>query len=215
MKRFVSTLAAVALLAAAGRAMAMEKIVLALGLSHGTADIASNKGNGTNSAFQTPELGGRLEYWNMMAENYGLNFAANIGFSSETDKLRTDAKPLEKEGKFTTSSWSVRLGGDRIYSPNDKTTIFFGPGLEYWNGKAKFVDIGFPGTYETETVSRFSLHGHMGGMMALGSNWGMTGQLGHKIGIANYKEKGGKTSWWPSSIDGSMAFYFSFGGAAK
>lgn len=215
MKRFATTLAALALFVVASQAVAAEKsIIFGLGLSHGTADYAT-KNNATtpfaNTANQTPELGGRFEYWNLMKENYALNFSANIGVSSETDKPRTGSGA--KEGKFTTSSWSVRLGGDRVYSPNDNTKVFFGPGIEYWTGKAKFVDIGgFTGTYETENTTRISLHGHMGGIMMIGSNWGLSGQLGHKLGIASYEEKGGKTNWMPSSLDGAMELIFSFGG---
>jgi hypothetical protein len=52
----------------------------------------------------------------------------------------------------------------------------------------------------------------MGGMMMIGPNWGLSGQIGHKIGIASYEEKGGKTNWMPSSIDGAMELVFSFGG---
>lgn len=216
MKRIVTTLAALALFVAASQAAAAEKsIIVGFGLSHGTSDYATknsvnNATASANTANQSPELGGRFEYWNLMKPDYALNFSANVGFSSETDKPRTG---FTKEGKFTTSSWSVRLGGDRVYSPNDNTKVFFGPGIEYWSGKAKFVDIGgFTGTYETENTSRISLHGHMGGIMMIGPNWGLSGQLGHKIGIASYTEQGGKTNWMPSSIDGAMELIFSFGG---
>jgi hypothetical protein len=182
---------------------------------HGTADIASDRGNGYNSAFQTPELGGRFEYWNMMHENYALNFAANWGFSSETDKPRSDAPANSPDAKFTTSSWSVRLGGDRVWSPLANTKVFFGPGIEYWTGKAKFE--GFPGfvppTYETESTTRWSLAGHTGAMMFFNPKWGLSGQLGHKIGMASYEEKGGKVSWWPTSVDGAMEVIFTFGGS--
>ncbi|HEY6196043.1 MAG TPA: outer membrane beta-barrel protein [Candidatus Eisenbacteria bacterium] len=213
MKRFATTLAALALVVVASQALAAEKsIIIGLGLTHGTADIASSNAiPNYNSAFQTPELGGRLEYWNMMKENYALNFAANIGFSSETDKPRSGAPANSPELKFTTTSYSFRLGGDRVYSPNEYTKMFFGPGIEYWSGKAKFE--GFSAsTYETENTTRISLHGHMGGMMMIGPNWGLSGQIGHKIGIASYEEKGGKTNWMPSSIDGAMELVFSFGG---
>lgn len=213
MKRIATTLAALALVFAASQAVAAEKsILIGIGLSHGTADIATANGSGVNSAFQSPELGGRLEYWNLMKENYALNFAANYGFSSETDKPRDDAPLGTKEQKFTTTSYSFRLGGDRVYSPNENTKLFFGPGLQYWSGKAKFVDIVAPGTFETKNTTRIGLHGHMGGMMMLGPNWGLSGQLGHVIGLASYTEKGGKSNWTTSSLDGSMELLFSFGG---
>jgi hypothetical protein len=215
MKRVATSLAALALLVAASQAVAAEKsIVIGLGLMHGTADIASQgaSGNGNyNSAFQTSELGGRFEYWNMMKENYALNFAANWGFSSETDKPRSDAPSGLPDQKFTTSSWSVRLGGDRVWSPLPNTKVFVGPGIEYWSGKAKFEGFA-PTSYETKNTSRISLAGHTGAMMFLGPNWGLSGQLGHKIGYASYEETGGKVTWWPTSVDGAMELIFSFGG---
>ena len=216
MKRIATTLAAQALLVIASQAVAADRsMIIGIGLSHGTADIAANAGN-VNSAFQTPELGGRFEYWNLMRENYAVNFSANVGFSSETDKPRANAPANTPEQKFTTSSWSIRLGGDRVFSPNENTKVFFGPGFEYWSGKAKFEGgaAGFPlaTAYETKNVTRISLHGHMGGMMMIGPNWGLSGQIGHKVGLANYTENGGKTNWMPSSFDGAMELLFSFGG---
>ena len=214
MKRLVATLATLALLTAAGQAIAAEKsIVIGVGLMHSVADLATNNGAGYNAAYDHSELGGRFEYWNLMRENYALNFQANVGFFSETDKPGTGAAPGAPEGKYTQSSWSVRLGGDRVWSPLPNTKLFFGPGVEYWTGKAKFEDIAsVVGTYETKNVTRVSLHGHTGAMMMLGPNWGLSGQLGHRIGMASYQEKGAKTSWWPTSVDGAMELIFSFGG---
>jgi hypothetical protein len=214
MKRLISSLASLALLFVAGQAIAAEKsIVVGFGITHGTADIGAQSGN-YNSAFQTPELGGRFEYWNFMKENYALNFAANVGFSSETDEPRSTAPNGAKDLKFSTSSWSVRLGGDRTFNPIPNVTMFMGPGIEYWSGKAKFENgaAGFVPDYETKNTTRVSLHGHMGGMMMLGSNWGMSGQLGHKVGMASFEEGGGKSTWWPSSLDGAMELIFKFGG---
>ncbi len=214
MKRLASSIALVAAVAlAAVPAHAEKSIVVGFGVMHGVADLASNTGNGVNSAFQSPEIGGRFEYWNFMKENYALNFQANFGFQSETDKPRNDAATGRREAKFTSSSWGVRLGGDRTWNPLPNTTLFIGPGVEYWTGKAKFVDVGGNnGTYETESVTRVSLSGHTGAMLMMGSNWGISGQLGHKLGMASYEENGGKSSWWPNSIDGAMELIFKFGG---
>jgi len=211
MKRLLTAFATVCLLGWTGSAQAGQQMV-SIGFMHGTADLAANDGAGFNAAYDHSELGGRLEYWNMLREHYAVNFQANVGFFSETDKPGTGASPGDPEGKYTQSSWSVRLGGDRVYSPLENTKVFFGPGIEFWSGKAKFEDIGgFSGTYETESVKRFSLHGHVGSIMMLGESWGLTGQLGHRIGVATYEEQGAKSTWWPSSIDGAMGLIFSFG----
>ena len=215
MKRLITAIATLSLLAGAGAASAADKMIIGIGVMHGTADLAVQSGN-VNTAFASPELGGRFEYWNMMRENYALNFQANIGFQSESDKPRTGAPANTPEAKFTTTSWSVRLGGDRVWSPLANTQVFVGPGLEFWMGKAKFEGGagGFSATtaYETEQVKRISLHGHTGAIMMLGPSWGISGQLGHKLGYASYEEKGGKTTWWPNSIDGAMELVFGFGG---
>jgi len=210
MKRLLGTLTLLAL--AAAPALAGEKIIVGFGAMHGVADLASKQGT-VNSAFASPEIGGRFEYWNMMKENYALNFNASFGFQSESDKPRSDAPANTPEGKFTTTSWSVRLGGDRVWKPLPNTIVFIGPGIEYWTGKAKFEDAGgYAGTYETESVTRVSLHGHTGAIFMMGSNWGLSGQIGHKLGYASYEETGGKTTWWPNSLDGAMELVFTFGG---
>jgi hypothetical protein len=46
----------------------------------------------------------------------------------------------------------------------------------------------------------------------IGPKWGLSGQIGHRIGMASYTEKGAKSSWWPTSLDGAMELIFSFGG---
>lgn len=213
MKRFVTAIATLSLIVLAGHAQAAgEKMVVGLGLMHSTADLAAN-GGGFNAAFDHSELGGRLEFWDMLRENYAVNVQGNLGFFSETDKPGTGAPLNAREGKYTQTSWSVRLGGDRIYSPLQNTMVFFGPGLEVWSGKAKFENIaGVTGTYETKNTNRFSLHGHMGGMWMLGPGWGISGQLGHRIGVATHDERGAKSTWWPSSLDGAMEFVLAFGG---
>lgn len=212
MKRMLATLVFLTLIASAANA---KGIVVGFGVMHGVADLAAKETTktGVNGAFKADEIGGRFEYWNFMGENYALNFAANVGFSSETDEVRSDAPVGTKEAKFSTSSWSVRLGGDRTWNPLPNTTLFMGPGIEYWTGKAKFEEIYPPGgTYETESTTRISLHGHTGGIMMMGPNWGISGQLGHKLGMASAEEGGAKTTWWPNSIDGSMQLVFKFGG---
>ena len=213
MKRLISSLALLALMLVAGQAKAEKSIVVGFGLMHGTADIAVDGGN-YNSAFQTPEIGGRFEYWNFMKENYALNFIANYGFSAETDKPRSTAPNGAPDQKFTTKSFSFRIGGDRTWNPLPNTTMFMGPGIEYWNGKAKFEggSAGFPDGYETEATTRISLHGHVGAHFMMGENWGISGQMGHKLGMATFEEDGGKSTWWPNSIDGAMELIFKFGG---
>ena len=117
-------------------------------------------------------------------------------------------------GKFTysQSSWNFRFGGDRVVKLSDRAILFFGPGFEWWSGKPKFEDdTPPPQTYEAESTSRFSLHGRIGGHMMVAENWGFTMQVGQKVGRASVEEAGAKSTWWPSSTDGSLGLVFQFG----
>jgi len=211
MKRLFTAIATLSLLAWAGHARAEGKFTVGIGLMHSTADLATNDNAGLNSAYDHSELGGRIECWDQQREHYALNLQANLGFFSETDK--PGAGGPANELKYTQSSWSVRLGGDRTWKPLENTTMFFGPGLEFWSGKAKFENVpGITNGYETESVNRFSLHAHVGAISMIGPGWGLSGQLGHRIGVATYEEGGAKSTWWPSSLDGAMEIVFAFGG---
>jgi len=99
-----------------------------------------------------------------------------------------------------------------MLSVGERSYIFFGPGLEYWSGKAKFEDETPPGsTYEAKDVTRISLSARIGGNLMVGPTWGITSQVGTKIGHASYKEGGAETTWWPSSVEGNVGLVFKFG----
>ena len=114
--------------------------------------------------------------------------------------------------------------GGAVYSPaiTDFTIMVQGTSHMFVTGaegikavtseEVSFEDLGGAvGTYETKNTVRMSLHGHCGAMLAMGDNWGISGQLGHRIGLASYKEAGSKTNWMPSSIDGAFLVYFNLG----
>ena len=188
---------------------------LAVQVTSGTADLATDFPNpitgpsGFAPAYDHSEWGGRLEYWNMMGPEYAFNLSAGIGTFSEEDKPGTAAAGAGTF-KYTQSSWNIRIGGDRMLLVGDKSYIFFGPGIEWWSGKAKFE---VPGSsYESENVSRISLGARVGGHMMVGPTWGLTANVGTKIGRASYEEGGAKTTWWPSSMEGGVGLVFKFGG---
>ncbi len=182
-----------------------------LQVSTGVADLAGEFGSGTAAAYDHSEYGLRLELWKMMSSDYAFTVAGGLGTFSEENEAGINAPGA---GKFTysQSSWHLRIGGDRVVKLSDRALLFFGPGFEYWNGKAKFEDDTPPASsYETEGTSRFSLHARIGGHMMVAENWGFTMQVGQKIGHATYEEAGAKTSWWPSSTDGALGLVFAFG----
>lgn len=212
MKRILSALALIALTATASSA---QGSFLALQLSTGTADIATEASSlfsGFSPAYDHSEWGFKAEFWNMMSPDYAVTFAGGFNIFSEENKPGTNAPLGAGIFTYSQSSWNIRVGGDRVVALGERSYLFFGPGLEFWNGKAKFEDETPPAaTYETETTSRISLSGRIGAHMMIGEQWGLTFQGGHKIGRATYKEAGTETTWWPSSVDASGGLLFRFG----
>jgi len=211
-------LAVSATVAAAADSSKMK--LLALQVTSGTADLATLApfpGDPLNPpvsapAYDHPEYGFKAEYWNMMGPEYAFTIGGGIGLFGEEDKPANSAPVGTGDFKYTQSSWNVRVGGDRVLSVGEKSSIFFGPGIEYWSGKAKFEDKTAPGaSYETENVTRWSLDARLGGNMMVGPTWGITAQVGTKIGYATYKESGAETTWWPSSMQGALGLVFKFG----
>ena len=47
--------------------------------------------------------------------------------------------------------------------------------------------------------------------MMLNGTTGLQFTVGSKVGRANYTELGAKTTWYPSSTEGSMGLVFKFG----
>ena len=206
-------LCAVALLAVTtSSSLAKGPTYFGLQVGTGTADLAGEFGGGYAAAYDHSEYGLKLELWSMMSEDYAFTVSGGIGTFGEENEPGTNALG-GGTFKYSQSSWNIRVGGDRVVKLSDRAILFFGPGIEYWNGKAKFEDSTPPAaTYETESTSRFSLHGRIGGHMMVAENWGFTMQVGQKIGSASYEEAGAKSSWWPSSTDGSLGLVFAFGG---
>src|SRR2546425_13365717 len=70
--------------------------MLAIELTHGTADFADKLNGATTvaapftaayiSAYTSNELGVQGQYWYMMADDYAVTISAGIGFMSETNK---------------------------------------------------------------------------------------------------------------------------------
>jgi opacity protein-like surface antigen len=207
-------LCAVALLAVTATSAAADgPTYFGLQVATGTADLATEFGTGFSSAYDHSEYGLKLELWKMMSSDYAFTISGGIGTFSEENEPGTNATPGDGKFTYSQSSWNFRFGGDRVVKLSDRAILFFGPGFEWWSGKAKFEDdTPPPQTYESESASRFSLHGRIGGHMLVSENWGFTMQVGQKVGRASVEEAGAKSTWWPSSTDGSLGLVFQFGG---
>ena len=209
MKRLLCAFALLAITTTSSLAKGPTYFGLQVGM--GTADLAAEFGTGYGEAYDHSEYGLKLELWSMMSEDYAFTVSGGIGTFGEEDEPGTNAAPGSGSFKYSQSSWNIRFGGDRVVKLSERAILFFGPGFEYWGGTAKFEDAVF-GTYETEATGRFSLHGRIGAHMMVAENWGFTMQVGQKVGRASYEEAGAKSSWWPSSTDGSLGLVFAFGG---
>lgn len=215
--RKVIALSILALAVSAGSAFAAAGgSILSVGVFQGTGDYAGPEdGNGYISAFDHSELGLGAEYWYMFADDYALAIQGAVGFFSEKWEPGTNAAG-GPELKFSTSSFKVRVGGDRVGQIGDRFTWFMGPGLEFWTGKAKFENFGWA-TYttpevETESTTRIGVNGRFGGIMKLSDAVGIQGQIGHTLGYATAEQEEAKATWFPSGFNASWGLAFAFGG---
>jgi hypothetical protein len=212
-------LASLALMLPAAHAAAMGKgaSAFSIGLSNGSADLYDPSGapGGYISAFDHSEIGVQGEYWMMMTEDYAFTVSGGVGFFSEKNEPGTGATPGALDRTYSQSSFNVRIGGDRVAKVGERAILYFGPGIEFWSGKATFENFGLfappPEKVETDNVTRISVSGRIGAHMMLGSNWGVTCHLDRKIGYASAEDTGAKATWWPSSMGASGGVLFVFG----
>ncbi len=190
--------------------MKKEGGLYGLSLTSGTADLYDPSGaaGGYITAYDHSELGVAFQYWRHMSDDYAVAFNAGYGFFSEKDEPGTNAPGGSNDHKYTQTSWSVRVGGDRVEKLGERAVVYFGPGIEYWSGKAKFDDGTPGGSIETKNVTRVSLSTRIGALMTLSKGAGINLQLGHYIGMASAKDQGAKASWWPSGFQAAAGVVF-------
>jgi hypothetical protein len=122
----------------------------------------------------------------------------------------TFATPGDPDLETTSSSWRVRVGGDRVGKIGDRFKWYMGPGVEYGSGKAKF-EAGGP-SLETEPTNRYGINGRLGGVMMLNDKVGVRGQIGNSFGMESVEDSGGKSSAYYSNFESAWGVQFSFGG---
>jgi hypothetical protein len=189
---------------------------LAIELTAGTADLAQpEEGLGYVPLTAHSELGAQLEYSTRMGSDYTFNFSGGAAFSREILKPGDNALPDEPQLDYEQTSWNVRFGGDRVVNVGERAAFFFGPGVEYWSGSAKFDDVFLAATVQSPNTRRVSLTGRIGGLMTIGSSWGLTSHVGYRAGYAWAEEAGAKSTWWPSSFDAGGGIVFLFGGTNR
>ena len=171
-------------------------------ITNGTADLYDGSGaaKGYITAYDHSELGLALQYWRVMRADYAFNFTIGTGWFSETDQPGNNASPRSSNVKYTQTSWSLRVGGDRVVKVGDRAAFYFGPGLEYWTGKAKYEAAGTGTSWDSQYVSRYGLSGRVGGVMYLSDKLGFNCQVGRYVSYATVTDEGAKASWWPSGF---------------
>ena len=223
MMRRIVALAGLLLSAFAPAATALNKgnSMLAIELTNGTADVADKLAGTTDlndvalyiTAYSHSELGVQGQYWYLFAEDYALTLSGGVGFFSETDKPSGTAPANSPDLTFSSSSFNVRVGGDRVVKVSERAVLYFGPGLEFWSGSAKFEPSPFTGTgeYKNESTTRFGLSARIGGTMMISEYFGVTAHVGGRMGVASVEEEGAKASWFPSSAESSLGLVYTFG----
>ena len=221
MKKSLLLLAALLMVTMVSGASALETgtTIFAIELGQGTADLtnpvaASSTPSYINGVSQ-PELSGQLEIWHMFAEDYAFNISGGVGFFSAKQEPNV-VSAVNQEITNSHTSFRVRIGGDRVGQVGDRLTLFFGPGLEYFSGKAKAKSEGGGGpTVENESsnTTRIGISGRIGGMMKVSDNVSIVGRVGHNLGYATSSADNGnaKITWWPSSFDAAWGLAFGFG----
>lgn len=226
MRRRTIAFAGLLLMTLAPGAWALDQgsSMFAIELTHGTADFA-DKLNGSYggspnftaayiSAYDHSEQGIQGQFWYMMSQDYALAVTAGYGFFSETNKPGQGAAAGSPDEKFSTSSFNLRLGGDRVAKVSNRAIMYGGPGLEFWSGSAKFEPSPFTGTadYKDESVTRFGISARLGAIMIVNESFGLTTHVGGRYGYASVKEEGAEATWWPSSVEAAAGVIFMFAG---
>jgi len=189
--------------------------ILAIQLTEGAADFIGPARGGYVGAYDHSEMGVQVQYWNFIAEGCAVNLSGGIGHFAETDKPGSTAAAGDQDFKYTQTSWQARVGIDHVAHLDDRFHLFIGPGIQVWNGKAKFEGGPAPvgPAIETGKTLRVALSGRIGVHVRMNERVGVFGQLGHYFGYATAKDKtdkDAKATWWPSGHDGAAGVAFTF-----
>jgi hypothetical protein len=218
-KLIIWSVAVLAVAASAAVASAAESkgMTFSIGLSHGSGEYSqpvSFTGADYIDVLEVPEIGANAEFGMAMSDDYAMVLSGDFRFGSLKQEPTTNAAAGSPTLKATTTSYKVRLGGDRTGKIGDRFHWFMGPGLEYASGKAKFEDYAPSpdNSLKSEPSNKFGINGRIGGVMMLSPQVGIKGQIGDTFGMASVKDTGGKTTWYYSSFEAAWGVQFAFGG---
>ena len=122
------------------------------------------------------------------------------------------SSPLPNSGheKFTSSSFNVRIGGDRYAFLNDDVALYAGPGLLYWRGHAEYegFGLGFDGRWPD--VTQVGLNGRIGMYARLAGHSALFGHIGQVIARNSASDTPGDNTWWTNHFEGSVGLAVDF-----
>ena len=200
---------AVTMLGGVSSAWALGKgsTLFAIELTGGTADLSDYSAGPTGylRAYRVPEVGFQAQYWSLSSADYALTLSGGAAFSKESYKPASFAPAGSGDVTLATTSYNVRLGGDRVIQVGPRTVMYGGPGVEYWRlGKSRLGGV---------DLKRIGLSARLGATMMIGPSSGVTAHFGQRIGYAKARASGeAEATWWPSSFEGAMGFVLVFRG---
>lgn len=197
-----------AALGSARSAAALEAgtTLFSLEATQGDADLVSTDGPYL-SAYQHGELGGQIQIWHLVSPSTALTLTGGAGATRERNSA--EGQP---DRYYQQRSVSGRIGADRMVELGRDALLYFGPGIEYWRGYARFNGYYPPAgsSVQEPTVSRWSVSGRFGAIMILTSKVGLTGHIGYRLGTASASDGGADSQWYTNGVEGSAGLVFAF-----
>ncbi|MBI1799750.1 MAG: hypothetical protein HYR73_08690 [Candidatus Eisenbacteria bacterium] len=210
MKRWIAALAMlIALCTCAATARAQHpgggNSMFWLGLIGNRAQLVGPTTGETNT-FENPEAGVHVAYSYFLSDEW----TACVSGAYQVNSSEFSAA-IVPDQKFTSSSYVIRIGGDRFAFINDRAAVYAGPGITYWRGRGKFEGNPAPGVNgDWPDVTQYGFNGRLGLWARLGGPWALYGHIGQVIAHNSAKDTKGENTWWTSHHEGSVGLSLDF-----
>jgi hypothetical protein len=161
---------------------------------------------GAANTFESGELGVHAAFSHFLCD------AWTVCISGGADVGKSEFNPASgTTNKFSSTSYNLRIGGDRYAFINDDVALYAGPGILYWSGRGKNEGSGDP-TFDGEwpKVTQVGLNGRVGMYARLGSHYALFGHIGQVIATNSASDTPGKNSWWSNHHEGTVGLALDF-----
>ena len=179
--------------------------VIWVGLNGNKAQLVGPS-TGDGNMFEGDEVGVHAAYSYFTSNAWAVIVSGGFDVGNETFK-----PSVGTEAKFTSSSFSIRLGMDRYAFITDDVALYAGPGILYWRGNGEFEGSGNP-LFDRNwpDVSQIGFNGRLGMYARLGGGYGLFGHVGQVIATNSASDSDGKNTWWTNHHEGSVGLAFDF-----